>query len=228
MFCTQCGQPLMQGARFCAACGLAVSAAPHAEATPAAGEPSPYAPPGVGVYPLPVASAGQGGTNPAVAGMPAHQGPPEYAGFWRRWWGLFVDRIILGALLLPVGLALGLNVLWPFTTHEDIGPEWFTQVLFGSLSMWLIRSFAEWVYFAVFHSSSRQATPGQILLGVHVTGLDGGRIGLARASARYFASWISAITAGIGFIAGAFTERRQTLHDMIASTLVLRGRPGTP
>ena len=305
MFCTQCGQALTPGARFCAACGTAVgspasaqSAGPPAfESTPASAQsapppafestpastapykppafeptpaspslyappsfevtpatPSPYAPPSfeappspelppapaapplawapppavhpsVGVYPVSGTSPGYGTASPAPSGVPLAPPHPVYAGFWRRFWGLSLDRIMLGALMLPVGLALGINVLWPFTQSEDFGPDAWAHMIFGSLSMFLVRSFAEWVYFAVFHSSSRQATPGQMLLGVHVTGLDGRRIGLGRASARYFASWLSAATLSIGFIVGAFTERRQTLHDMIASTLVLRGRP---
>lgn len=244
MFCTHCGQALTPGAHFCAACGTAVGtpAGASPSESPAQDEPSnpsPYAPPAwtpppspppavhpsVGVYPVSATSPGYGAAGSATYGIPVAQANIEYAGFWRRFWGLMLDRILLKALLLPVGLALGLNVLWPFASHEDVGPEWFSQVLFGSLSMWLVSTFAEWVYFAVFHSSSRQATPGQMLLGIHVSGLDGRRIGLGRASARYFASWLSAVTLCIGFIVGAFTERRQTLHDMIASTLVLRGKP---
>ncbi len=217
---------------------------PSIESTPAPGLPPTFAPgftppaawtpppipppavhPSVGVYPMSGTSPGYSATGTAPLNAHATPANTDYAGFWRRFWGLTLDRIILGVLLLPVGLALGLNVLWPFASHGDMGPEWFSQVFFGSLSMWLVRTFAEWVYFAVFHSSSRQATPGQMLLGIHVSGLDGRRIGLGRASARYFASWLSAVTLCIGFIVGAFTERRQTLHDMIASTLVLRGRP---
>jgi len=48
-----------------------------------------------------------------------------------------------------------------------------------------------------------------------------------------FLNWMDGIEAGwaiplllIGFIMGAFTERKQTLHDLIASTLVVRDAPG--
>jgi len=134
---------------------------------------------------------------------------------------------VLGIVLFPVGLVFGINMLmWPFTHGDEMTPERLMSILFGSLSMWLVRTFAEWVYFSAFQSSARQATPGQMLLGVRVTGLDGGRIGFGRATGRYFASWLSAAILLIGFIMGAFTERKQTLHDMIASTLVLRGGPG--
>ena len=162
--------------------------------------------------------------------MPPREGvpspAPRYAGFWRRFWGLFIDRFALGVVLFPVGLMFGLNFLWPFTHDGELTPERFMAIIFGSMSVWLVRTFAEWVYFSAFHSSPRQATPGQMLFGLRVTGLDGERIGFGRASGRYFASWLSAVILLIGFIMGAFTARRQTLHDMIAGTLVLRDTRG--
>jgi uncharacterized RDD family membrane protein YckC len=205
--------------------------APPAAAPPAVSPyaPSPYAPPaeqaaaGTAVAPPPpppaYAPAAATGWPPAA---PGHAGP-EYAGFWRRFWGLCIDRFALGVVLFPVGLALGFRMMWPFAHHGELTADALRTMLFGSLSMWLIRSFAEWVYFAAFQGSSRQATPGQMVLGIRVTGLDGGPIGFGRATGRYFASWLSAMVLLIGFIMAAFTERKQALHDILAGTLVVRG-----
>jgi uncharacterized RDD family membrane protein YckC len=49
---------------------------------------------------------------------------------------------------------------------------------------------------------------------------------VARALGRYFAKIPSALILGIGFIMVAFTERKQGLHDMMAGTLVVHGKPG--
>ena len=245
MFCTQCGQSLSEGARYCGTCGAPTAApaarwAPTAAGVPAPPDPPapdvpattyeppradpPVVPPTVGVFGSPYVSVApaHGGGAPYTAGTPAAFTATRYAGFWRRFWGLFIDRLALGVVLFPVGLLFGFNILLPFMHDEELTPERFMSLVFGSLSMWLLRTFAEWVYFSAFHSSARQATPGQMLMGLRVTGLDGGRIGYGRATARYFASWLSAALLLIGFIIGAFTERRQTLHDMIASTLVVR------
>ena len=44
-----------------------------------------------------------------------------------------------------------------------------------------------------------------------------------RASGRFFAKVVTGmIPLGIGYIMAGFTERKQALHDMIASCLVLR------
>jgi len=52
--------------------------------------------------------------------------------------------------------------------------------------------------------------------------LDGNRIGFGRATGRYFGTFISGLILLIGFLMAAFTEKRQALHDMMASTLVVR------
>ena len=71
-------------------------------------------------------------------------------------------------------------------------------------------------------SSSRQATLGKMALGIKVTSLDGERISFLRATGRYFATILSSLLLMIGYIMAAFTQRKQALHDMIASTLVVR------
>ena len=62
----------------------------------------------------------------------------------------------------------------------------------------------------------------QTSIGLFVTDTFGRRITFSRATGRYFASILSGMIMGIGYIMAAFTERKQTLHDMIAETLVLK------
>jgi uncharacterized RDD family membrane protein YckC len=52
----------------------------------------------------------------------------------------------------------------------------------------------------------------------------GQRLSFANATGRYFAKFISAIILFVGFIMVAFTDRKRGLHDMIASTLVVKVR----
>jgi uncharacterized RDD family membrane protein YckC len=121
----------------------------------------------------------------------------DYAGFWKRFFAYLIDAILLGI----VGGIL--------TSQMDDAASSTVTTIVG------------WLYFAGMESSSRQATIGKSLLGIYVTDLDGNQISFLRATGRYFAKFISAIILLIGFIMAAFTARKQALHDIIASTLVL-------
>jgi uncharacterized RDD family membrane protein YckC len=80
-----------------------------------------------------------------------------------------------------------------------------------------------WLYFAGMESSEHQGTLGKMALGLVVTDMNGLRISFARASGRFFAKIITGLVPlYIGYIMAGFTEKKQALHDMIASCLVLR------
>ena len=68
------------------------------------------------------------------------------------------------------------------------------------------------------------ASPSQALShggGIKVVRSDGSRISVARGVGRYFATFLSTLILGIGFLMAAFTERKQALHDMVCDTLVV-------
>jgi uncharacterized RDD family membrane protein YckC len=75
-------------------------------------------------------------------------------------------------------------------------------------------------------SSKYQATLGKRVLGIRVTDLFGRRIDFLRATGRHFSKIVSALLLLMGYVMAAFTSRKQALHDVIASCLVVRGRPG--
>lgn len=138
----------------------------------------------------------------------------NYAGFWIR----FVAYLIDGILTAVVSFALAVITGEPLLDTDPAAP------VFGiSDAIGLIFGI---VYFAGFESSSYQATPGKMALGLIVTDTDGRRISPMRAVGRYFAKILSALILLIGFIMVAFTDRKQGLHDMMAGTLVVKGKPG--
>lgn len=145
----------------------------------------------------------------AVVSAPA---PRVYAGFWIRVGAYLIDYVILmvaGLIaLFLLGLALGV-----FAGDSPVG----TGV--GLFLAWLL---FPWLYAALFECGPRQATPGKQAVNLKVTDLDGNRITFGRATGRYFAEWITGVTIGIGYAMTAFTARRQSLHDMIAGTVVVR------
>ena len=82
---------------------------------------------------------------------------------------------------------------------------------------------AMWLYFAVSESSSLQSTLSGRILGLRVTDLQGEPVSFNRATVRYFAMYLSAVTPfAVGYLMAFWTKRRQTLHDYLSSTLVLR------
>jgi uncharacterized RDD family membrane protein YckC len=79
----------------------------------------------------------------------------------------------------------------------------------------------QWLYYALMESSSKQATLGKLALGIVVTDLGGNRVSFGRATGRYFGKIVSGMIMCIGYIMAGFTERKQALHDIMASCLVV-------
>jgi uncharacterized RDD family membrane protein YckC len=72
-------------------------------------------------------------------------------------------------------------------------------------------------------SSGSQGTVGKIMCGLRVTDTQGQRISFGRATGRYLAKILSALTLFIGYLMVAWTRQKRGLHDFIAGTLVVRG-----
>jgi len=79
-----------------------------------------------------------------------------------------------------------------------------------------------WLYYALFQSSSWQATPGKRLLSMKVVDYHSNKITFGRATGRYFAKILSALILYIGFFMILWTKKKQGLHDKIAETYVIR------
>jgi uncharacterized RDD family membrane protein YckC len=132
----------------------------------------------------------------AYAGVPPTAVATLYAGFWMRVGAYLIDVVILFIPLVIIGLM------------PIIG-------IFGGI-------IGSWLYFALQESSERQATIGKRALNIYVTDLQGRRISFGQATGRYFGRILSFIILGIGVLMVAFTQQKQGLHDMMASTLIWR------
>jgi uncharacterized RDD family membrane protein YckC len=141
-----------------------------------------------------------------------------YAGFWLRAAAYVVDSILLG-------LTAGVLIIGPLMEHAGLSPDNPWILLTGSsrqvIAVQLLMIMVFWLYWATMESSPWQATVGKRIFGLVVVDLTGKRIRFARATGRYFAKVLSSLFF-IGFIMAAFTVRKQALHDMLASTLVVR------
>jgi uncharacterized RDD family membrane protein YckC len=139
----------------------------------------------------------------------------KYAGFWVRFLAMMMDSMIFSPFAILIYLKLGFDA-----AIFNVGSQGVSLVIF------LASFILPWLYFALFESGTWQATPGKRIMGIYVTNLNAERISFGRASARYFGKVISSITFLVGYVMAGFTENKQSLHDKLADTLVLFGKPG--
>lgn len=204
MYCSKCGAEVKEDASFCGACGSQVVAPPTA---PRVAAPS-YAPP--------------------VQPIWTTQEEVDYAGFWLRLVAYIIDGILVGVVfgvlalfsLVFVGLGSLRALMTDFNTPDAVLPAGLVLML---IIVGIASTLATWLYYASMESSTHQATLGKMALGLYVTDLNRQRLSFGRASGRFFAKLVSGlIPFAIGYLMAGFTARKQALHDIIASCLVLR------
>jgi uncharacterized RDD family membrane protein YckC len=228
MFCSRCGANVAEGTVFCPQCGLPVATSPgSAAATPPPAAPVlgavPPAPPPPPVYSAPPVAPPQ---YPQQYAVPTPR--VEYAGFWLRLVAFVIDvalqMVFLGLIILILVTVFGVGAFGTALSHPDEAGDamapLFALGIFLGVAVLLLGT---WLYYAYMESSNYQGTVGKMALGLYVTDLQGRGITFARASGRFFARIITGlIPFYIGFIMAGFTEKKQAVHDMIASCLVLR------
>ena len=119
-----------------------------------------------------------------------------YAGFWQRFLAGIIDLIIL--IVIEVIL------------------------VFIPIIGWILSLFVTWLYFAIQHSSTKQATFGMRALDIRITDENHGKIGFWRATGNFYLTVISAFVVFIGFFMIAFTSRKQGFHNLISRTLCIK------
>lgn len=143
----------------------------------------------------------------------------DYAGFWKRVVASIIDSVLLviGSVVCGgmAGAALGLVV---GISGGDIKLIEVAGAAMGAI----LGLFLNWLYFTLFESSSRQATPGKMAIGILVTDLQGNPISFGQANGRYWGKIVSSIPLGLGFVMAGVTAKKQALHDKLAGTLVIR------
>ena len=137
----------------------------------------------------------------------ARWGELRYAGFWARAAALIADIAIvtLFGLVLIVGAS-------------------FASDAMALVAMAVCLSVAL-LYWPLLECSALQATFGKQLLGIQVTDMEGGRLSFVRSLLRNLAKIVSLLPLCLGFLPAGFTARKQALHDMIVSCLVVRSGP---
>lgn len=79
-----------------------------------------------------------------------------------------------------------------------------------------------WLYFSCMESSTWQATLGMKLFKIKVTTLDGQRLTFSKATIRSLGRILSISLAGIGILMIVFTKNKQSFHDYITGSIVVK------
>ncbi|HVS53253.1 MAG TPA: RDD family protein [Opitutaceae bacterium] len=136
------------------------------------------------------------------------------AGFWIRLWALFLDIILVAVLTSLIFETLEWFVAllsqlraFPHALRLHGGPPSFLLMLgvYGAL-MWKFRG----------------TTIGGIICGLKVVRIDNRPMDWATAAVRAVSCFLSLVVVGLGFIWVAIDEDKQSWHDRIAGTTVVR------
>jgi uncharacterized RDD family membrane protein YckC len=171
-----------------------------------------------------------------------------FAGLIQRLTAYAVDALLL---FVVVGLLLG-GILG-LILYLTVGFEWTRNGFLLWAYVFATLSIPCWLYYAFLESGERQATAGMRLLGLRVTGLNGERLSFGRALLRTVVKLIPfEVNHAVMFLPAplmhetdpnfrygfilvnalmvvylasvALTGRRQSIHDLMAGTVVVRDR----
>jgi uncharacterized RDD family membrane protein YckC len=122
-------------------------------------------------------------------------------GFWRRTLATLLDLLLIAILIRVLS--------------DRHGP--IPQLV---IVLWLAYHVVLW--------SWKGATIGGMALGIRIVRRDGAPLGFGVAMVRALAGFFSAIALGLGFFWAGWDREKQSWHDKIAGTIVVKAPPGTP
>lgn len=136
----------------------------------------------------------------------------EYAGFWIRVAATLIDGVLIVAITYPILFAI-YGAAYFGEQNESIisGPaDFLISYVFPAVA-----SIIFWV--------TKKGTPGKLALSLRVVDANtGNSITVGQAIGRYLGYFVSAVPLGLGYIWIAFDSNKQSWHDMMANTLVIR------
>lgn len=136
----------------------------------------------------------------------------EYAGFWVRFAAHLVDGVLFLLVVLPI-------------LYLTYGDTYFSsdEHSFGVVSVlvtWVLP-----IVMTIWFWLKKGATPGKMLFGLKV--LDdktGNYLTVGQSLVRYFGYILSSLVFGLGYIWAAFDKKKQSWHDKLAKSVVVRER----
>ena len=140
-------------------------------------------------------------------------GAMDYAGFWIRFGAFLIDTFILGIINMVIFIPMG--ILMPLSYKNP-------TILMSFFPLMMLLQYAIPAAYDTWFVGKYQATPGKMACKLKIVVSDGSRVSYLRSLGRHFAKWISAMILLIGYIMAAFDDEKQSLHDRICETRVIR------
>jgi len=208
--CPNCGfqQPHSEE---CMKCGIIFSK--YKPRTEMPSPPSPY-------------SAGGFGLDKHFIDEQVEPSPMTYAGFWRRLGAYLIDGIVVG-IIMKISTSVMMIPLSRYFSRIYLSnnPQQL-EVMVPSLMIILVTSMLvgmslQALYFILMWGY-KGATLGKMALKIKIVNTEGSDISYGSAFLRYIGTIISGIPLCLGYLWMLWDDKKQTWHDKIASTCVIR------
>lgn len=149
-------------------------------------------------------------TSSAVAAVDRHQEQP--AGFWVRVLAAMIDSVLCNILVFVMGFGIGFLI-----TQTSYSMNEMNQLMLMAMGVVVT------IFYYVFFTGYSGQTPGKMALRLKVIHNDGSDIGYGQAFIREtIGKAISYILLCIGYLMVGMRSDKRGLHDLIASTRVIR------
>lgn len=143
----------------------------------------------------------------------------EKAGFFERFIALIVDNIMI-AIIAGV---LSCCVWFPLSLLGRNDDNLIGALIgIAAFLIWVVILFMQFVYFGYFWGKDGQSL-GMKLFNIKVIQQNSDQISFLRGGLRgTFGYWVSSLIFGLGFLWAAFDDEKETWHDKIFDTWVVK------
>jgi uncharacterized RDD family membrane protein YckC len=141
----------------------------------------------------------------------------QLAKIWKRIVGGIIDLTIITALST---LAVAVFVYLNENSNYFLNASYEMKELAIKIKAFEFAVAIDLIYTIGMHLSAAQATYGQRLFNIKIANERGGKANLIQVIVRYLISWVSSLMLKIGYLF-ALSPNKQTLHDLIAKTVVI-------
>jgi uncharacterized RDD family membrane protein YckC len=154
----------------------------------------------------------------------------KFAGFWKRVVATIVDGLailfvnLISFVILVYGFGVTFSAFSVPVAEDGASITMIAGRFVGYFVWYFVSVIVWWLYYAIMESSQCRGTLGKMLLGIYVTDEYGKRIGIGRASGRYFLKTLLFAVPVLNIVdclMVAVTQKKQAWHDMPVGCLVL-------
>ncbi len=152
----------------------------------------------------------------------------HYASLTQRWVSAAIDQFIFLTICILLFIAAASALIFLQISLFDfilfLGEKMNNLLIDIHILYPLILIILQSLYYVLFWASSKQATPGQRLVGIRLASTTNKKIGFFQACWRMILTLLTPILLLIPYIPFFFTKRRQCFYDLASKIVVIRTR----